>query len=61
MLFDGKEPADVKAGVPTDSTTTLRLPDVAARPIAGTFNEERVLCRAWPARDNHLTIAELTY
>ena len=61
VTFDGKEPMDIKAGVPTDSTTVLRLPDVPARPIAGTFNDERVVCRAWPARDNHLTIAELTY
>jgi len=26
VLIDGKEPADVKPGVPTDSVTTLRLP-----------------------------------
>ena len=26
VLLDGKEPADVKPGVPTDSVTTLRLP-----------------------------------
>ncbi len=61
VLFDGKSPTDVKTGVPTDSTTVLRLPDIVPRPIAGMFNEERILCRAWPARDNHLTIAELTY
>src|SRR4029077_8964510 len=26
VLLDGKEPTDVKPGVPTDSVTTLRLP-----------------------------------
>ena len=61
VLFDGKEPADVKSGVPTDATATLRLPDFAERPIVGEFNEERVVSRTWPARDNHLTIAELAY
>ena len=32
VLLDGKEPTDVKPGVPTDSATTLRLP--ARRPAA---------------------------
>ena len=61
VLFDGKEPADVKTGVPTDATTTLRLAESAARPVVGEFNEERVVSRTWPAHENHLTIAELTY
>ena len=30
VLIDGKEPADVKPGVPTDSVTTLRLPAAEA-------------------------------
>ena len=35
VLFDGKEPADVKPGVPTDSTSTLRLPaGEVGRPVA---------------------------
>jgi len=37
VLFDGKEPADVKPGVPTDSISTLRLPD-AGRPVIALFN-----------------------
>ena len=32
VLLDGKEPADVKPGVPTDSVTTLRLPAAEAGP-----------------------------
>lgn len=61
VLFDGREPADVKPGVPTDSVTTLRMQDFADRPIVAEFNEERIVCRPWPAKDNHQTIAELTY
>lgn len=61
VLFDGKEPADVKTGVPTDATTTLRLAEATSRPVVGEFNEERVVSRTWPARENHLTIAELTF
>jgi pimeloyl-ACP methyl ester carboxylesterase len=61
VLFDGREPIDVKSGVPADSVSTLRLSEFADRPIVAEFNEERIVCRPWPARDNHQTIAELTY
>ena len=61
IAFDGKEPADVKPGVPTDSVSTLRMSEFADRPIAAQFNEERIVCRPWPAKDSHQTVAELTY
>src|ERR1043166_3171882 len=62
VLFDGKEPADVKAGVPTDSTSTLRLPaGGAGRPVVTMFNQERIVARAWPASENRIVMAELTY
>jgi len=62
VLLDGKEPADVKAGVPTDSVTTLRLPaSDLGRKVVGLFNEERIVARAWPAAENRIVVAELTY
>jgi pimeloyl-ACP methyl ester carboxylesterase len=62
VLLDGKEPADVKPGVPTDSTTTLRLPQgETGRKVVAQFNEERIVARAWPASENRIAIAELTY
>jgi Lipase C-terminal domain len=62
LLFDGKEPLDVKTGVPTDSVSTLRLPAAeAGRPVAALFNQERIVARAWPASDNRIAVAELTY
>jgi hypothetical protein len=62
VLFDGKEPTDVKPGVPTDSLATLRLSAAeAGRPVTALFNQERIVARAWPASENRLTIAELTY
>ena len=62
VLFDGKEPADVKPGVPTDSTSTLRLSagDVG-RPVVAIFNQERIVARTWPASENRIVMAELTY
>ena len=62
VLLDGKEPTDVKAGVPTDSVTTLRLPAAeVGRQVTGLFNEERIVARAWPASENRIAVIELTY
>jgi pimeloyl-ACP methyl ester carboxylesterase len=62
VLFDGKEPADVKTGVPTDSASTLRLPaGEVGRPVVTLFNQERIVARAWPAAENRIVMAELTY
>ncbi|KAA2236057.1 hydrolase [Salinarimonas soli] len=62
VLLDGREAADVTRGVPTDATTTVRLPAAeAGRAVAGVFNLERIVARAWPAAENRITIAELTY
>jgi hypothetical protein len=62
VLLDGNEPTDVKPGVPTDSVTTLRLPAAdIGRNVVGLFNEERIVARAWPAGENRIAVAELTY
>jgi hypothetical protein len=62
VLIDGKEPKDVKSGVPTDSVTTLRLPAAeAGRAVVALFNQERIVARAWPASENRIAVAELTY
>lgn len=62
VLLDGKEPTDVKPGVPTDSVTTARIPVAEiGRAVPAMFNEERIVARAWPASENRITIAELTY
>jgi hypothetical protein len=62
VLLDGKEPSDVKAGVPTDSVTTVRLSAAeVGRSVIALFNQERIVARAWPAAENRIAIAELTY
>ena len=62
VLIDGKEPADVKSGVPTDSVTSLRLAaEEVGRPVVAIFNTERIVARAWPASENRIAVAELTY
>lgn len=62
VLLDGKEPADVKPGVPTDATATLRLPaSEVGRNIVAQFGEERIVAHTWPAAENRIAIAEMTY
>ena len=62
VLLDGKEPADVKSGVPTDSVATLRLSAAeTGRAAVALFNQERIVARAWRASENRITVAELTY
>ncbi len=62
VLIDGKEPPDFKSGVPTDSISTLRLPaGEVGRPVVTMFNQERIVARAWPAAENRIAVAELTY
>ncbi|MEA2760236.1 MAG: hypothetical protein QOH65_2849, partial [Methylobacteriaceae bacterium] len=59
VILDGRQPPDIKSGVPTDSVTTLRLTNFADRPVVGEFNLERVVARPWPARENHISIIEI--
>jgi pimeloyl-ACP methyl ester carboxylesterase len=60
VLLDGKEPQDIPTAVPAAWHTTLKLAALEDRPIIGEFNEERIVARAWPAKDGRLTIIELT-
>jgi pimeloyl-ACP methyl ester carboxylesterase len=60
VLLDGKQPTDIPSGVPGVWHTKLKLAAIEDRPIIGEFNEERIVARAWPAKDGHMTIVELT-
>jgi pimeloyl-ACP methyl ester carboxylesterase len=62
VLLDGKEPTDIKSGVPTDALTSLRLSaaEIGHR-VTGLFNEERIVARAWPASENRIAVIELTH
>ena len=62
VLLDGREPTDVKPGVPTDSVTASRLSATdIGRPVVALFNQERIVARAWPVSENRIAVAELTY
>lgn len=62
ISLDGKSPpAGIPPGVAGVSSAKLKLADGAGRTVVGTFNDERVVGRAWPAADNAVTYLELTY
>ena len=61
IFVDGRQPTDVPPGVPAVWNTKLKLPSAEPRPIIAEFNLERIVARPWPAKENHIAIAELTY
>jgi hypothetical protein len=62
VLLDGRQPPELRPGVATGATATLRLPaEGIGRAVAGVFNEERIVARAWPAAENRISVAELTW
>ena len=62
VLFDGKEPADVKPGVPTDFDQHAAAFGRGGRASGdGAVQQERIVARAWPASENRIAVAELTY
>jgi pimeloyl-ACP methyl ester carboxylesterase len=61
ILIDGQGPTDVPPGVPAVWSTKLKLASADDRPVVAEYNQERIVVRPWPAKDGHITIAELTY
>ncbi|MFT8243197.1 hydrolase [Roseomonas sp. BN140053] len=61
VLLDGRVPPNIATGVPANATATLRLPaERLGQPVAGLFNGERLLGRAWPVAENRIAVLELT-
>ena len=61
VLLDGQQPGDIPPGVPASWHAKVKLANMESRPVIAQFNQERIVVRPWPAKDNHVTIAELTY
>ena len=58
VLLNGQPVTDVPAGVPTVSTT--RMVGEPGRSVVGTFNDEVIPARMWPAKDGQVTVIEIT-
>ena len=55
--LDGKVPPGVTDGVPAVSAARLTF-EPGARTVLAVFNNETVPTRTWPAKDNHIVVAE---
>ena len=58
VLLNGQPVADVPPGVPTVSTT--RMMGEAGAPVVGSFNDETIPARLWPAKGGHVSVIEVT-
>ena len=61
MSLDGKPLPGVTAGVAGISTAKVVLNEAAARSVVAEFNNERIVVRSWPAKENRIVLAELHY
>lgn len=61
VLMDGQPAPGIAEGVPSVSTATLRLPEAPPRAVTTAFNAEQIAVQTWPAKDNHVSVAELHY
>lgn len=62
VLLDGREVAERREAVASIAVASLRLPaERAGTPVAGVFNEERVVGRVLPLAENRVAILELTW
>jgi hypothetical protein len=61
FLLDGKVPPGINEGVPGASSGKLLLPDGPLRPVAARFDDEAITVQNWPAKNNHIVIAEFHY
>lgn len=62
VLLDGREVAERREGVASIAVANLRLPaERVGTPIAGLFNEERVMGRPVPLAENRIALLEMTW
>jgi pimeloyl-ACP methyl ester carboxylesterase len=62
VLLDGGQPASLRPGVAVAASATVQLPaPELGRPVVGIFNTERIVARAWPAAEDRVSLAELTW
>jgi triacylglycerol lipase len=61
MSLDGKSPPGIVPGVPGEGASTLRLNEPAMRSLVMELNQESIVVRTWPARENHQVRAEFHY
>ncbi|WP_046868577.1 alpha/beta fold hydrolase [Microvirga massiliensis] len=61
VLVDGQVPSGLPGSPPQRNETTLRLDAQDRRPVPVAVNGEHLTVQTWPARDNHVVVAEVHY
>jgi pimeloyl-ACP methyl ester carboxylesterase len=62
ITLDGATPAPgIPTGVAGVAVSKLKLPAGPQRAVVGSFNDESIVGRTWPAANNHLVVLELHY
>ena len=62
MSLDGvSPPSGLSAGVAGVASAKLKLNETAVRSVTATFNNERIVVRSWPLKENHVVFAEFHY
>jgi triacylglycerol lipase len=58
MSLDGRPPPGIPPGVAGVSASKLKLNEPAARSVVAIFNDQRIVARSWPLKENRLVFAE---
>lgn len=58
MSLDGKSLPGIAPGVPGVDSSKLKLNESAVRAVAAAFNDEKIVVRSWPLKDNRVVFAE---
>jgi pimeloyl-ACP methyl ester carboxylesterase len=62
MSLDGKSPPPgIPAGVAGVAASKLKLNEPVARSVAAVFNDQRIVVRSWPLKENRMVFAEFHY
>jgi len=62
MSLDGKSPPPgIPAGVAGVAASKLKLNEPAVRGVAAVFNDQRIVVRSWPLKENRMVFAEFHY
>jgi triacylglycerol lipase len=61
IKLDGELPSGINSGVPGTSSAKKAFPASPPHAVTAVFNNETIVARTWPAAENNVSVAELTY
>ena len=58
MSLDGQPPPGLPPGVAGVAASKLKLNEPAMRAVVAVFNDQRIVARSWPLKENRVVFAE---